>query len=145
MLLTKQQIIAQKLNIQAQLKMLEEQEANYEKKAEGFKKLEELQEKYEENRTSMAKKYFITDDELEQLDAPKPVFVIPYKDSLGANKIYEWFKGKIGKAPKEVDNIKALGLEEVMKFISEEGKEYLETTEGTEAVKKWLTPKVKSV
>ena len=144
MLMTKSQITAQKLNIQAQLKMLEEQEANFEKKAEGFKKLEELQEKYEENRIAMAKKYFITDEELEQLDAPKPVFSIPYRDSLGANKVYDWFKGKIGKAPKEIDTIKALGLEEVMKYITAEGKEFLESDDGTEAVKKWLTVKVKA-
>lgn len=145
MLMTKEQIAAQRAQMEQQLKFLQEQESNYEKKAEGFKKLQELEEKFKENRAKLAKQYFITDEEMEVLNAPKFVFAIPYKDSLGQSKVYEWRKGKIGKAPNEVEDLKAHGMEALSKYLTEFGKEYAETEEGKMAIKQWLTPKPKKV
>ena len=131
--------------MQEQLKHLEEQEANYEKKAEGFNKLQELEAKYNESRTAMAKKFFITEEEMAALNAPKAVFSIPYKDSLNQSKTYDWFPGKIGKAPSMVDSMKSDGLDAVMKFATDYGKEWMETDTGKVTLKAWMAPKPKKV
>ena len=145
MLMTKDQIAIQRSRMQAELKYLEEQEANYEKKAEGFTKLKELEAKYVEARIAMAKKFFITEDEMTVLNSPKSVFSIPYKDSLGVSKTYDWFPGKIGKAPTMVDLLKVDGLDGLMEFATDFGKEWMKTDAGKIALKVWMTPKTKKV
>lgn len=97
---TKEQIAAQRKALAEQLKKLEEEEQNFEKKAEGFKKLEELQAKFETDSKKIATQFHISDDDLKAFFGPKALIAY-YFEKDGVQKSYEWYKGKIGKAPME--------------------------------------------
>jgi hypothetical protein len=136
---TKDEISFKRKQLEDQLAKLEAEEKNFDKKAEGFKKLEELKDKFEADKLKIATQFFINEDELKAFFGPKILIRFGYT-KLGEPKTYEWHKGKIGKAPTEWEAIKIMGSDEVRKYLTEDGKAWFATDEGKEEFKTYMTP-----
>lgn len=130
---SKQQIEQAKKNIEAQLKLLEQEEKDFEAKAEGFKLIEAEKEKYHASVKKIAEKFKITDEEVKAMNSPKPLIVFEYEtlfNGIKTPKSYEWYMGKIGKAPNEFELKKSEGADSMKLLLTEAGKEWISTTKG---------------
>lgn len=130
---SKQQIEQAKKNIEAQLKLIEQEEKEFEAKAEGFALIEKERVKYEEAVKKIAEKFKISEADLKALNGPKALISFEYDAVVGGvvgRKTYEWYMGKIGKAPTEFEVEKSKGAENMKTHLTEEGKDWIATNEG---------------
>jgi len=131
--ISKAQIEQAKKNIEAQLKALEQEEKDFEAKAEGFKLIHAEKEKYNQAVSKIAEKFKITAEELKAVDGPKALIYFEYDaivSGVVSRKGYEWYMGKIGKAPLEFETEKTKGAENMKTHLTEEGKAWIATDKG---------------
>ncbi|WP_175878064.1 hypothetical protein [Burkholderia sp. BCC0097] len=139
---TKEQLAKQRELLALQLQKIEEEEKNFEKKQEGFTKLEELQAKFDTDCQKIAKQFHIAEEELKAFFGPKPLIAF-YFEKAGVQKVYEWYKGKIGKAPMEFEMVKSQGEEAVKQHLTEAGKIWIATDDGAKEFKAFVKGKEK--